>query len=123
MARAIRPTILLALATGAIVLALLLTGVLGGAGPSPAGAATKGATERAGESAEPAGESESATEPAGESESATEPAGESATEPAGESESESATEPAGESQPGHQDAQGEQVDHQCPPACTAGEQP
>jgi len=101
MARAIRPTILLALATGAIVLALLLTGVLGGAGPSPAGAATKGATERAGESAEPAGES--ATEPAGESESA--------------------TEPAGESQPGHQDAQGEQVDHQCPPACTAGEQP
>ena len=42
------------------------------------------------------------------------------TESAGES---GTPEPAGDAQPAHEDPEGEEVDHQCPPDCAPGELP
>jgi hypothetical protein len=124
MARAIRPTVLLALATGAIILTLLLTGVLGGSGPAPAGAATAKRSHHArthhARTQHPRAHKAQTTENDGEANGAE---NESATENESAGENESAAEPAGEAQPGHEDAQGQQVDHQCPPDCAAGELP
>jgi len=105
MAKVIRPSVLALLAAAAIVLALMLTGVLGGAGPSPADAATAHKTRTHHSRTHRAAEEQQSAE----------------SESSGESES--ATEPAGEAQPGHEDAQGQLVDHQCPPACAPGELP
>jgi hypothetical protein len=105
MARVIRPSVLALLAAAAIIMALMLTGVLGGAGPSPAGAATAYKSGTHNSRAHRA----AAEQQAAESESA--------------GENESAAEPAGEAQPGHEDPESGQVDHQCPPDCAPGELP
>jgi hypothetical protein len=84
-------------------MALLLTGVLGGSGPSPAGAASTRTSQTADRDSVQSGD-QSAPETAS-------------------GENESGNEPAGEAKPGHEDPQGEQVDHQCPPDCAPGELP
>ena len=137
MTRAIRPTLLLLLVAAAITMALLLTGVLGSSGPTPAGAATASQqtrthpvkrhtarhhskttrahskTTRTAQTADTdnvqSGDQTAPDNPSGENESA--------------GENENASEPAGEAQPGHEDPQGQQVDHQCPPDCAPGELP
>lgn len=121
MTRAIRPTLLLLLAAVAIAAMLLITGALRN-GPAVAGAATRhhqavhrthAAKHRATHAARAAA--------AADTESAD---GETADAPdAPDAGEQASSEPAGETADGHQDAQGEQVDHQCPPDCADGETP
>jgi type IV secretory pathway TrbL component len=123
MTRAIRPTLLLLLAAAAITIALLFTGVLGGAGPTPAGAASAKQTRAHSNTAQSA---DTDNVQSGDQSAPDNTAGENGNESPGNEtagENGSSNEPAGEAQPGHEDPQGEQVDHQCPPSCAPGEQP
>ena len=127
MTTTLRSTLLLVLAAAAIAMALLITGALGGASPSSAGAAT--VRHQAATGAEATGPDTDNVQAGDQSapDSPSEPA-ESATEASPASEASGAeglsAEPAcGAATPGHEDPQGSNVDHQCPPACAPGELP
>jgi hypothetical protein len=122
MTRPIRPAVLALLVAGAILMAMLLTGVLSGSGPASAGAAARRTHHGQNHTAHKAQRTQTAdTDNVQSGDQSAPDNGGAESESAGENES--AGEPAGEAGPGHEDPQGEQVDHRCPASCAPGEQP